>query len=334
MYCVIGSHAINRQLFKKIGKLYREPKDLDMVCDTVNAERFAGENYTTIHEKYLTPKGGKMVIKGSEAKHARSAICEIELTDVNETSKALYDLILADPETIVEGEFAYASLNVCLMLKMSHRYLKNNPHFLKTMRDIHNLRAMGATVPKKFKKFYKLRETATYWYKHPKLKNSSKDAFFTGDGVTYKFAHDDLHIAVAHPLEPAYKSYQHGQAEVDCSKELFYATTHETRLRGVIEEVYVLALERSQIAFGFAHDPAGSFNMALEKVCTSITSGWFREFAYDHYFEVRKMYDSGYVNKFKLLVEHELITELDTTTSDQFFEDIRDDKIDMAKQIV
>jgi hypothetical protein len=31
-------------------------------------------------------------------------------------------------------------------------------------------------------------------------------------------------------------------------------------------------------------------NKALDKVCTSITSGWFREFAWQNYDEVVKIY--------------------------------------------
>ena len=149
MYCVIGSHAINQQLFKKIGKLYRKPVDLDLLCTIENAERFATENFSKVSEKYLSPKGGKMVIKGLNGKHPHSNIVEIELVGRYETAQELFDLIINDPETIIEGEFAYASLDVCYMLKMSHRYLKNNPHFIKIMRDILNMRKMGATIQKK-----------------------------------------------------------------------------------------------------------------------------------------------------------------------------------------
>lgn len=43
--------------------------------------------------------------------------------------------------------------------------------------------------------------------------------------------------------------------------------------------------------------------MALEKVCTSITSGWFREYAYENYYEVVAMYHklgkNDYIKRFK-----------------------------------
>ena len=306
MYCVIGSHAINRQLHKKIGKLYRKPVDLDLLCTIENAERFATENFSKVSEKYLSPKGGKMVVKGSGAKHPHSNITEIELIGRVETAQELYDLILNDPETIIEGEYAYASMDVCYMLKMSHRYLKNNPHFIKTMRDIHNLRTLGASIPKKYKKFLKERERVTYWYKHPKL-NKDKMDFFNGDGVVYLYDHDAIHESVKRDVAPAYTFFQSENAEVMCDMKKFFELPEQVRLNAVYEESCVLALERSIIPFGTPYNRA--FAMALEKVCTSITSGKFREFAWENYLKVRDMYDS--------------------MTFDKFFDDVLNDKVKM-----
>jgi hypothetical protein len=42
-----------------------------------------------------------------------------------------------------------------------------------------------------------------------------------------------------------------------------------------------------------------SFMMALQKVCTSITSGWWRSFAWEHYWDAVKQYDNTYVERFK-----------------------------------
>jgi len=45
--------------------------------------------------------------------------------------------------------------------------------------------------------------------------------------------------------------------------------------------------------------PPQAFDMALMKVCTSITSGWFREFAWENYDAVQSMYSDRYVEKFQ-----------------------------------
>lgn len=44
-----------------------------------------------------------------------------------------------------------------------------------------------------------------------------------------------------------------------------------------------------------------AFDTALEKVCTSITSGWFRKFAYDNYDEVASLYSNEYVYRFQAM---------------------------------
>ena len=38
--------------------------------------------------------------------------------------------------------------------------------------------------------------------------------------------------------------------------------------------------------------------IALEKVCTSITSGWFREFAWENFDVVTNLYNDDYITKF------------------------------------
>ena len=113
-----------------------------------------------------------------------------------------------------------------------------------------------------------------------------------------KFDHDSLHLAVALQDKPAYQYYAIEGEEVLSSKDKFFNECDEhIRLCGVYEESCVLALERAVVPHNVHPDKA--FKMALMKVCSSITSGWFREYAYDHIDDVLKMYDGQYVNKFK-----------------------------------
>ncbi len=81
------------------------------------------------------------------------------------------------------------------------------------------------------------------------------------------------------------------------------------RLAGVLEESYVLALERSQVPFKGKLAPKTSFMIALEKVCTSITSGWFREYAWENYNKVLALYDPNYVKKFWEAVDNEVVKQ-------------------------
>ena len=102
---------------------------------------------------------------------------------------------------------------------------------------------------------------------------------------------------------PAYTKYMKDGAQVMTSKDKFFAANEFVRLLGVYEESCVLALERSQIPHDFKPSPRYSFELALMKVCTSITSGWFREYAWENYDKVLDLYnelgEDDYVQRFK-----------------------------------
>jgi hypothetical protein len=223
---------------------------------------------------------------------------ELEVGLLNNSTDVLLNRHYDQTAKLPFGEAQVADLNTLLTLKMSHRYLKNSPFFNKTMEDIKFLRSKGAFVPEELKQTLKLRETETYTYKHPSLKQG-KETFFEEKETFYVYDHDSIHRAVALGEAPAYTYYIEDGAEVNCSKQSFYAVSQEIRLRGVLEESYVLALERSQIPFNWEPAPLDSFLKALEKVCTSITSGWFREFAWENYDTVKGMYNPDYIDKFK-----------------------------------
>lgn len=170
------------------------------------------------------------------------------------------------------------------------------------MNDIHYMRSLGASIPANLEDVFKLREKETYDYSHPNLDVKSRD-FFKGDEVPYVYDHDTIHEAVAVLGAPAYKSYMKDDSEVMTSKEKFFEQENHIRLLGVYEESCVLALERSQIPFNFEVPARQSFVMALSKVCTSITSGYFREYAWENFGVVMKFYDSmgetDYIERFK-----------------------------------
>lgn len=120
---------------------------------------------------------------------------------------------------------------------------------------------------------------------HPKL-NVRKGEFF-GDAERYNiFDHDTVHKAVALEDVPAYTLMTDG--EVWCSRSKWREMAAEDKLRCLMEEASVLALERSIIPALFLEGQSfmGSewaFKMALQKICTTITSGWFRDYAIEHY---------------------------------------------------
>lgn len=201
-----------------------------------------------------------------------------------------------------------ANPDVIFTLKKSHRFLKNSPHFLKTMRDYKWLRDVcGCKVPEILDgDWYRQRTSETYWYKHPKL-NVSKDDFFKDDNIKYIWNHDTIHLSVKHLDKPAYEYFKEDKAEVKCSMDLFEKLPEQTKMYAVCEEAYVLALERSQIPFPSKWSPRKSFEYALMKISSSITSGKFRTYCWENYDKALNMYNDNYVNKFHEDVKSGLI---------------------------
>lgn len=199
------------------------------------------------------------------------------------------------PVTDVLGiQCALPSLNDLFLLKTSHRYRKNFRHFEKTRKDWETLRNLGCEIVNDA--LLRKREKETYTAPRPSLAKS-KSEFFRDEAGIYVYDHDTIHEAVAHLDRPAYLFYKKDGAEVQCDRQKWLSVSDGVRFFGVLEEVYVLALERSQIPFPDT-DRLLSFKIALEKVCTSITSGFFREYAYENYYRVFSAYQPDYVNRF------------------------------------
>lgn len=312
---LIGSQALSHYT-----TLTRRPLDIDVIATFDELGGLTSHLKTQGRVESIPLSGNKTVLKCEDGR-----IVEVELAWEGTAARKLLDWTNVD-----QCQFKFIGglgvpvrvslLDELYALKMSHRYLKNSHHFRKTRDDIMLMRSLGAKVFDA--DWLRQREEETYVYKHPRLNVMKKD-FFTGDGVQYVYDHDDIHKAVAQlsnaqqvelwyggfapyfpswhrsfePL-PAYELYKMPGEEVKCSRQRFEALPEWVRLFGVLEEAYVLALERSQIPFRGNVEPRRSFDIALQKVCTSITSGWFREFAWERFDVVEGMYDPDYADRF------------------------------------
>jgi hypothetical protein len=295
---LIGSQALLQQGFA----LGRMPLDTDYICTWDEFAAWQAEHkglFTSCYPLSANKWVAKLKVCGGDP---APQILEFEIAWPQSTGAELLRLheVMRHPD----GDPEVATLQECLALKLSHRFLKNSPAFLKTMRDIQALRTAGVGVPGYLRLWLKDRERETYTYAHPNLRQD-KQGFFA-DSVGYKYEHDDIHLAVAHPYLPAYMLYATAGEEVLSSKDKFFALPEPERLRGVYEEACVLALERSLIPYPGAKSAYEAFRMALMKVCTSITSGWFREYAWESYDKVVALAndenyatESHFVNKFQ-----------------------------------
>lgn len=283
---LVGSRAL---LEWTCGSGFRQPKDTDYICPHEEAKQYIASYQPDTVEPNV--KGTTLILKKKGSQPV-----ELMIAWPGSITEAIYkgctiNSLIGNPDYL-----QIAPLNVLYLLKMSHRYLKNSPHFLKTMEDIHYMRALGAEIDNP--ELLKAREKETYDYKHPSLMRNKKQFFDPNEGVKYQYDHDTIHLAMAvEPLKPAYTNFKHDQAEVMIDREKWNAQPESVKLNSVYEEAAVLALERSQIPFRGQVSPDRSYRLALQKVCTSISSGWWREYAWEHYREVIGIYEAREAEK-------------------------------------
>lgn len=118
--------------------------------------------------------------------------------------------------------------------------------------------------------------------------NQSAESFLEYKGLFVKkyIRHDDIHDMVAFtPNQPLYKRILI-TPETMCSKSKFEDLTLEEQLNDVREEAMVIALERYVLP-GYGESDQSAYSNALRRICTSLTKGWFRDFAIEHYPELK-----------------------------------------------
>ena len=119
--------------------------------------------------------------------------------------------------------------------------------------------------------------------------NQSVDAFFD-DAVNKKYKHDYLHELYAYEDSPMYTKLQTNSSSAWCSKDLWGGLTQKQKLRCVSEETYVIATERFLVLNEWQYPSKLAYMKALQKVCTTLCSGYFRDFALDNYPLIVDMY--------------------------------------------
>lgn len=277
--------------------LNREPMDIDIISTD---ESLLGwfQDFTT----FVSQEGNTYAFKTKYfgGPKTKSDMVELHMAQPGTSSADFIKLVHLDDATQTTAEFkevlAIPSLDALFALKSSHKFKKDSPHFWKNLQDYHLMKAYGAKLTDYYKNFHKKREKETYTYAHPKL-NVSKDAFFKDDNIQYVYDHDWIHTVVALGDTPAYQAFLIDQVKV--SKMLFMELPLEVQLRSVVEEAAVLAIERSLVPFPGGMTPKQAWAFAFSKVLTSITSGWWRAWAYDHAPQALRMYPTNYWDKFQ-----------------------------------
>lgn len=142
----------------------------------------------------------------------------------------------------------------------------------------------------------------SYPQRGPNLMQTPKDFF--DDAVTKIYDHDYLHTLVAYYDAPLYTRLLRSDDLVWCDKDKWDTFTHEDQLKCVAEETYVIAIERFMVPSNWEAVPKLSYAKALQKVCTTLCKGWFRDKAIDFYPEVLRMYSESKIYGVKQTLEN------------------------------
>jgi hypothetical protein len=165
------------------------------------------------------------------------------------------------PEHVNQG---VASLDMLYTLKCSHASW--DIHWGKTMRDICLMQTKNAKlIPELYQELYAYWETIHGSKKHINLNVTNEDFF--DNGLTYIINHDRLHEKYKFYDEPLYKKCKKDTEKALLSKEIFESWDHKMQIQLAQEEMLVIAEERKL-----------GKPMALKKIITSLSRGWFNLF--------------------------------------------------------
>jgi hypothetical protein len=199
-----------------------------------------------------------------------------------------------------------------MLTKKAHLFFP--VHFEKNINDYHFLKEMlgDFEITANMLEYFKLRKSEANArfkdkYNTPKL-NITNDDFFKVSGVSdgRVYIHDDLHEVVKHFDKPIYEMMKNKENlnMAWCDKDLFFNLPYEYRVNAVQEEAYVISLERYIIPkIGEYDDLLWCYKRALMRICTTLCSGFFREFAVENYNIIIDNFNEEFYRKFTLAIK-------------------------------
>lgn len=212
-----------------------------------------------------------------------------------------YEFLLADSQQslkmILANKDSLSPEEIYYILKAGHIHIsgRRQENWEKHMFDYSILRKMVVFGP--LDEYIKLHRKTTderVSQRTPRLIGVTKSEFFD-DNVRKYIDHDLIHEEVAYDSVPAYTKMQIEDGTVGCHKELWNRMSLEEKLQCVSEEASVIAIERWRLPHIIDDIPGKpmylAYKWALYRICTTLCSGWFRQFALDHYYDVLNMYN-------------------------------------------
>jgi len=290
---VVGSKALNYHF----PEFQREVKDIDIIGTTDDI------NYLikTLNPEKVLDNHNITTLLNIQNPNEFFNTKNVEILN-SDNSIALQEYIKYENNGNLGG-LRYASPEVLLSLKKSHIHFPIK--FQKHIKDYNFL--LDILKEDKLENITKInfKETELRFgkLKTPSLKKSTSKFFDQSEGyVKYFYIHDDIHQVMAHYDRPIYEDMQTTSESAWCQKELWDNFSFEKKAKCVLEEAYVIALERKIIPMLNGVSDVVSSKKALEwslmRICTTLCSGWFRQFAADNYSRICEYVNHQYVQKF------------------------------------
>ena len=308
---VLGSKALHITTHTNAERFERSDIDVVMSLDEFHA--FVAKNQQYI-VKLVPTSGTKFSLR---LKNTRSQHYEIEIA-----FKGSAQWLLDNHQTVVAGSFQddcgntfdVANVEILYLTKKSHIHYAI--HYDKNIADYTLLKNnVDAGKLKKYMPYFKMRaqETKERVNKRlPRLNRSNTEFFDRSKNVVgYVFEHDDIHEAIKHYERPVYEMMKKDFSSAWCEKDMFNDLPHEYKIRCVQEEAYVIALERYIVLRKGPQDHFEAYKAAVQRICTTLCSGFFRDFAVDNYFEVLEAYSPHYVALFTEKLLEGKVSKLD-----------------------
>lgn len=316
---VLGSKALHLNLNNNLARFNKS--DIDVVMSLDDFTAFISKN-----QPFIT----KMVPTSSTKYSLRLSDKHIQHYEIEISFKGSSQWLLDNQSIISAGmfsdsfgnDFHFVNSEVLYLTKKSHIHYPI--HYDKSIADYSLLKTViDKEKVKTYQLYYDLRlqETKDRINKRlPTLNRTNEDFFDRSKNVVgYVFEHDDIHEAIKHYERPVYEMMKKDFSKAWCEKDMFHNLPHEYKVRCVQEEAYVIALERYIILRkGHYKDPQLAYKAALQRICTTLCSGFFRDFAVDNYFEILDAYSDNYVDKFKEKLFAGLVKKLEHVAHDKY----------------
>lgn len=282
---IVGSYAM---LLRGFGTSHN---DIDLVCYRRQLEEVKalyGFNSEVRNDDYI------YAFKVNNG--LGETVIECLLADDNEALQAYLDY-----ENANDDHLHLASVETLYSIKKGHVNFPSR-NFEKHIRDfnlLHDLMGGVDKLPEITKLQFAATEKRYGELKTPSLNKTVKEFFGQSEGfVKSWFVHDDIHVAMAHKERPLYEYMQRDKTMAKCEKDLWEQFTHEEKMQCVLEEAYVIALERKIIPFVFGngkyYSAEDALKWAMMRIATTLTGGWFRKFSTENYSKILETANLNY----------------------------------------